>query len=665
MDARQVCIWIACSRPVIIRAEIFRFSDLDPSAAEKARPIGSGVTKSIQLGQHLHVALVTAHCQSEPNATSVTVFPTDTLLAYDIEINATEDYNTKGKRLADLGLSSGKDSITYTQDIPFPTFFIKGEGSSLNVLHGSCRKLHGKGEDCLAAADEVIASSFMDLNTRPSALFLTGDQIYADDVAMPLARYLTEYGIYLLGWEEHIEGIDKKISDIVPGTRQDLIKKYAGFTSGQAENHLLAFGEFVAMYMLAWNAENWPDSFPDAGSISGTKQSKYNNQIEHLKEAKRDLAGVRRTLANVPTYMIFDDHDVTDDWNITREWQENVRTSKCGGQIIANALMAFWVFQGWGNDASLYDADFIDRITEYLNKKGDAELYEKRSFVDFICNFHRWTFSAPTTPLTVFADTRTQRQYDSFNGPPQLINADGLLAISNAAHLAGYKKGEPIIIVSAVPVVGFYLFEILQKALAMAISTYALDLETWYANTTGRTNFLLFLREQLSPQHCIFMSGDVHFGFTTRAAITFLQKNEAYSINTTQLTSSALKTTSLIKIAFISDILGRVRQLFPFKRIVRTGLTKAMTNKSELQNISWMEARQIVRAGGSILSPLVISDNNLGLVTITSKSSITHKLIARKGLADRRVYEAVVSTDKRSPLEESRRVKISERLKKS
>jgi hypothetical protein len=665
VDTRQVCIWIACSRPVIVRAEIFRFSDLDPSAAKKAPPIGSGVTKSIQLGQHLHVALVTAHCQHEPNATSATLFPTDTLLAYDIEIKATEDDNTKGKRLADLGLSSGKDSITYIEDIPFPTFFIKGDGSPLNVLHGSCRKLHGKGEDCLAAADEVIASSFMDLNTRPCALFLTGDQIYADDVAIPLARYLTEYGIYLLGWEERIEGIDKKISEIVPGTRQDLIKKYAGFTSGQAENHLLAFGEFVAMYMLAWNAENWPDSFPDARSISGTKQSKYNNQIEHLKEAKRDLAGVRRTLANVPTYMIFDDHDVTDDWNITREWQEKVRTSKCGGQIIANALMAFWVFQGWGNDSSLYDSDFIDRITEYLNKKGDAEPYEKRSFEDFICNFHRWTFSAPTTPLTVFADTRTQRQYDSFNGPPQLINADGLLAISNAAYLAGYKKGDPIIIVSAVPVVGFYLFEILQKALAMAISTYALDLETWYANTTGRTNFLLFLREQLSPQHCIFMSGDVHFGFTTRAAITFLQKNQASSINTTQLTSSALKTTSLVKIAFISDILGRVRQLFPFKRIVRTGLTKAMTNKSELQNISWMEARQIVRASGSVLSPLVISDNNLGLVTITRKSSITHKLIVRKGIVDRRVYEAVVSTDKRSPLEESRRVKISERLKKS
>ena len=64
-----------------------------------------------------------------------------------------------------------------------PTFFLQGKRSPLNLLYGSCRKLHGKGEDCLALADEIIASSVEDLNKRPSALFLTGDQIYADDVA--------------------------------------------------------------------------------------------------------------------------------------------------------------------------------------------------------------------------------------------------------------------------------------------------------------------------------------------------------------------------------------------------------------------------------------------------------------------------------------------------
>ena len=56
------------------------------------------------------------------------------------------------------------------------------------MFYGS--KLHGKGEDCLVIADKLIKDSVKDLNRRPSALFLTGDQIYADDVAGPLIRYL-------------------------------------------------------------------------------------------------------------------------------------------------------------------------------------------------------------------------------------------------------------------------------------------------------------------------------------------------------------------------------------------------------------------------------------------------------------------------------------------
>jgi hypothetical protein len=332
--------------------------------------------------------------------------------------------------------------------------------------------------------------------------------------------------------------------------------------------------------------------------------------------------------------------------------------------------LAYWAFQGWGNDPSLYDPDFIGRITSYLEKKGNATAKEKTSFEDSLLNFHDWTFSAPTKPLTIFADSRTQRHYNSFKGPPQLISQDGLMAISRAAQLAGYKKGDPLIIVSATPVLGFYLFEALQKAVAMATSIYALDLETWYANTNGRTRFLSFLAQEFAPRHCIVMSGDVHFGFTTRAAIAFSSQKgpkDVATISVTQLTSSALKTTSLVKIAFISDTLGRIRQLFPFKRIVRTGHAvigdgSNDNNDARAQRVDWIEARAIVRTAGSPLSPLIISDNNIGLVTIEKDLSVNHKLIVRKGVKGRKVYEAVAGIDK-SPLEESLRARILERFR--
>jgi hypothetical protein len=157
-------------------------------------------------------------------------------------------------------LLRGKNSIVYNKDnvnghngkrdkaIHLPTLFIRGKiGNPLNFLYGSCRKLHGKGEDCLAIADELISDSVNDLDKRPCTLFLSGDQIYADDVADPLIQYLAQFGVkLLLGWEEQIIGIDRKLTELRIGQRQQIVNEYAKFTSENTGNHLLSFGEFAA-----------------------------------------------------------------------------------------------------------------------------------------------------------------------------------------------------------------------------------------------------------------------------------------------------------------------------------------------------------------------------------------------------------------------------------
>ena len=86
----------------------------------------------------------------------------------------------------------------------------------------------------------------------------------------------------------------------------------------------------------------------------------YAREAKSLARAHQALPAVRRVLANHPTYMIFDDHDVTDDWNLTSAWREGVHQNPTGRRFVANALAAFWAFQGWGNDPDLYDASFKD-----------------------------------------------------------------------------------------------------------------------------------------------------------------------------------------------------------------------------------------------------------------------------------------------------------------
>jgi hypothetical protein len=729
-EPEQVCIWIACSKPTLIKAEIFLLADLmqsndieqlkktnidsDSETKSQAIPIGLGSTHTIRLGERLHIGMVRVRPKTKldndrhSNSTEKLSFPTDTLLAYDIEISYYDDYDDsisiddnnaikKTQSLNDLGLLSGDNSIIYNNQhhlggniIPLPTFFLPGRASKslLNIIHGSCRKLHGKGEDSLSIADKLIAESVRDLNKRPSVLFLTGDQIYADDVAAPLIQHLTNFGIHLSGWEEDIHGIGQKLTSIRVGERQKLVQKYAKFTSENAGNHLLSFGEFAAMYLISWNIKNWPRSYPHLSTIPHKIQKKiYSKEIEELEKSKRALPAVRRVLANIPTYMIFDDHELTDDWNITKELHEAICSSSCGKQIMANGFVAYWAFQAWGNDPSIYDEKFIAKITDYLAKQGNDSVDKRNQFEDFLLNFHAWSFYAPTNPPTIFLDCRTQRGYDSTCGPPKLLNEEGLIALSKLLKNAKYdtNKKRPLILVSPTPVFGFELAEQLQEYLAKRSSVYKWDLETWAANENGFIRFLSFLIQDIGVQNCIFISGDVHYGFTVTASFSLFDKKygkeDHLRMSIIQLTSSALKTTSFSKELIVNEILGRLSQLLSSDKSTRIGwsignstvetVRTTITTTKKLSSFTskqlnqlkggivyrvinkilkqhdldaivkkdtsphWIEYRSILKPSGFYIPSLVVTDNNIGLAKIAFNDDdkvkhISHELLVRK-----------------------------------
>ena len=58
---------------------------------------------------------------------------------------------------------------------------------------------------------------------------------------------------------------------------------------------------------------------------------------------------IRWLLSTVPTVMIFDDHDVHDDWNISWSWVEEMRRKPWWEARITGAFMAYWIYQHLGN----------------------------------------------------------------------------------------------------------------------------------------------------------------------------------------------------------------------------------------------------------------------------------------------------------------------------
>ncbi|GGM36798.1 alkaline phosphatase [Micromonospora sonchi] len=58
---------------------------------------------------------------------------------------------------------------------------------------------------------------------------------------------------------------------------------------------------------------------------------------------------IRWLLSTVPSVMIFDDHEIIDDWNTSAFWRADMRAQPWWAERIASGLASYWVYQHLGN----------------------------------------------------------------------------------------------------------------------------------------------------------------------------------------------------------------------------------------------------------------------------------------------------------------------------
>jgi hypothetical protein len=58
---------------------------------------------------------------------------------------------------------------------------------------------------------------------------------------------------------------------------------------------------------------------------------------------------VRWLLASLPTSMIFDDHDIADDWNTSALWRRNMQATSWWEDRVIGGLASYWIYQHLGN----------------------------------------------------------------------------------------------------------------------------------------------------------------------------------------------------------------------------------------------------------------------------------------------------------------------------
>ncbi|MDD5268333.1 MAG: hypothetical protein PHO08_14595 [Methylococcales bacterium] len=568
----RVCVWVATQeKPETLKLEV---------VSSKNEVLGESKTDDLplpyfQIGKKLFVCLLQARAKLE------TGYPLDTLLYYRL-LETSDNGDDVPWDLSALAYG-GK------RDLKLPSFFIPVKLKKL--LHGSCRQPHGgyDSSDALSHGDDLLAETYSDLNQRPALLLLTGDQIYADDVSISVLSMLRKQAAELIGKQELLPVVNpgKELTSINPHTeplysRMNLLKYYkSGFSSGAAQNHLLSFGEFAAMYIYVFgNVANWKpeDNWDqlakeDIADIEKAERA-FAEQQAPVKNFHSTLGKVRKLLANIPTYMIFDDHDVTDDWNITNNWYDNVRNSVLGRRVVSNALASYLAFQGWGNDPDNFDKDLQWTVTQYLlnGDEDPAKTAEIGERYDLHTWKHRgWSFSVPTVPPIIAIDSRTQRTSTTDSYLPSLVDryaCDWLkvewIKLTTDLNATATNISPEIypIFIAATPVMGFAILEKTQKLLYRFAeyfehNTYVnyiedffgmkgflaqkvidlADIEAWTSNKTSLEYLVQCLREDMHIEQCVFLSGDVHYAFT---AIGKHSKN-AKDFLCYQLVSSSLK----------------------------------------------------------------------------------------------------------------------------
>jgi PhoD-like phosphatase len=169
---------------------------------------------------------------------------------------------------------------------PRPAVHTRRGEPQVRLLFGSCRI-----GDPQPAADEFPESGI-------DALWTYSRQLQRGEVEWPDA-------LLLLGDQVYADEVSPGTAEFIRGRRD--VEEPPG-------EEIADFEEYTRLYR-----ESWSD--PD----------------------------IRWLLSTVPSAMIFDDHDVNDDWNISGSWIAEMREEPWWDARITGAFMSYWLYQHLGN----------------------------------------------------------------------------------------------------------------------------------------------------------------------------------------------------------------------------------------------------------------------------------------------------------------------------
>jgi len=264
------------------------------------------------------------------------------------------------------------------------------------------------------------------------------------------------------------------------------------------------------------------------------------DEYVHLYQEAWSPQEIRWLFSTVPTMMIFDDHDIRDDWNTSQTWRRTIQQTPWWQERIVSGLVTYWVYQHLGNlsPAELAEDETWQHVQQAAAQGRDAEdvLRDMATRADAAADGApgvRWSYARDLagTKLVVL-DSRCNRKVD----------ADQRLMVGDREwewfreQAAGDVNH--LLIATSVPFLlppGVHELETWDEALCSGRwgrrgarlgerLRQAIDLEHWPAFGDSFDRMCDMLASVGSgergrpPATITFLSGDVHFAYVAEAA---------------------------------------------------------------------------------------------------------------------------------------------------
>ena len=273
----------------------------------------------------------------------------------------------------------------------------------------------------------------------------------------------------------------------------------------------------------------------------GEEVADFEEYTRLYREAWSEPA-IRWLFSNLPSAMIFDDHEVVDDWNISAAWRQETSGQDWWERRISGALSSYWIYQHLGNLPPEQLRE--DALYQHVQSAPDGgpRLQEFAVRAAHTTAGSQWSYSRPLgRSRLVVIDSRAGR-----------VLTDGrreMLDDAEWAWLDEQLRGDvdhllvatslPFLLPPAIHDLEAWNEAVCAGAWGRAAAKRAerlrraIDLEHWAAFGSSFDRLAMMLREVAAgrrgraPASIVLISGDVHFAYLAEAAVPGRQVESA------------------------------------------------------------------------------------------------------------------------------------------